>query len=555
MSLEDKLRGALERNPHLRKYLERWAAQGNPPPTFYEQLSRDLKKIKDLNVLYPIGDPLFVHVYAPKDVATGYRKYIVIEPEKPPRDVYNLVEQAFALAITKYEIPEEVEEREKLVLKVLEEVCEVVGSPVNYSKFKLKPKRKVPVYKLYFEQLKYYFVRDKVHVGVLEPFVRDPYIEDITCAGVGNMYIVHKIFGPLETNVEFKSEEELDLFVIRLSEYIGRPVSHARPIVDASLPDGSRLNLVFGKDVSRRGSNFTIRKFSKVPLSVTQLINWGTFDARIAGYLWIMLSEGNSLFICGETASGKTTTLNAISAFIKPTAKVVSIEDTPEVNLPHENWVSEVTRETGSEASSVSMFDLLKAALRQRPNYIIVGEIRGKEGNIAFQAMQTGHPVMATFHAASVERLIQRITSHPIDVPKTHIDNLNIVLIQSAVYDASGMLKRRVLSVNEIMGYDTESNTVMYLPVFTWDPVTDKFLFRGMGSSYLLENKIAVLRGIPRRELKRIYEEIDLRARFLELLIQRGVMNYFDVWKAIIKTYTLGLEHCIELLEKGEKFW
>ncbi|MCD6410175.1 MAG: type II/IV secretion system ATPase subunit, partial [Candidatus Verstraetearchaeota archaeon] len=339
------------------------------------------------------------------------------------------------------------------------------------------------------------------------------------------------------------------------SEYIGRPVSHARPIVDASLPDGSRLNLVFGKDVSRRGSNFTIRKFSKVPLSVTQLINWGTFDARIAGYLWIMLSEGNSLFICGETASGKTTTLNAISAFIKPTAKVVSIEDTPEVNLPHENWVSEVTRETGSEASSVSMFDLLKAALRQRPNYIIVGEIRGKEGNIAFQAMQTGHPVMATFHAASVERLIQRITSHPIDVPKTHIDNLNIVLIQSAVYDASGMLKRRVLSVNEIMGYDTESNTVMYLPVFTWDPVTDKFLFRGMGSSYLLENKIAVLRGIPRRELKRIYEEIDLRAKFLELLIQRGVMNYFDVWKAIIKTYTLGLERCIELLEKGEKFW
>ncbi|MEM1916867.1 MAG: type II/IV secretion system ATPase subunit, partial [Ignisphaera sp.] len=323
-----------------------------------------------------------------------------------------------------------------------------------------------------------------------------------------------------------------------------------RPIVDATLPDGSRINIVYGGDVSLHGSNFTIRKFSKIPISITQLIAWNTLDAKVAAYLWMLLNNNMSGFICGETASGKTTLLNAISAFIPPTYKVVSIEDTAEVQLPHLNWVRELTRDTGSKESSVTMFDLLRAALRQRPNYIIVGEIRGVEAAIAFQAMQTGHPVLSTFHAASVERVVQRLTGEPIKIPKSFMDNLNFVTIQSAVW-RGGIMLRRVISVNEIIGYDPEVDSIIYVPVFTWDPVRDVFVFRGKGASYLLENKIAVMRGISRINMRQIYEELNMRAQFLDLMVKKKIFNYFDVWNTIIKTYEIGLETALKRLERG----
>jgi flagellar protein FlaI len=211
----------------------------------------------------------------------------------------------------------------------------------------------------------YHVIRDKISVGTLEPFIRDPYLEDISCSGLGHIFVIHKIFGPMESSVGFKDESDLNAFLISLAEKIGKPLSSARPIVDATLPDGSRINIVFGSDVSLRGSNFTIRKVSKTPLSVTQLINWGTFDARVAAYVWMLLREGMSGFVCGETASGKTTSLTAMLVFIRPSAKIVSIEDTAEVIVPHPNWTRELTRDTGKKESSVTMFDLLRAALRQ----------------------------------------------------------------------------------------------------------------------------------------------------------------------------------------------
>ena len=260
-----------------------------------------------------------------------------------------------------------------------------------------------------------------------------------------------------------------------------------------------------------------------------------------------------SAFVSGETASGKTTTLKAICVFIDPKAKVVSIEDTPEVVLPHENWVSEVTREGEDASSKIDLFTLLKAALRQRPNYIIVGEIRGAEGNVAFQAMQTGHPVLATFHAASVEKLIQRLTGDPINVPKTYIDNLNIVIIQSAVRNpVTGRLDRRVLSVNEIVGYDPVENRFDYIEIFSWDPITDTFIYRGIGSSYLLEQKIAPRRGIPRKQIKRIYEELETRREFIELMVKLKIFNYWDVWKVIKIVNQKGIEFGLRKLRRGE---
>ena len=549
--LDPRLANHVKNHQYLLQYLAKIVEEVGMPQ-FYEtyELSYDMKKLRNVNLLYPVGEGIYIHVYMPsRGTVSGYRKYVAVEPPKPHPNLLKILELKLAEVISEGDVAEDVEERKKILLKRLESIVKLVDRSVDYSHLK-EGMGKIPVYINDYEYLKYYLIRDKIGLGFLEPFTRDPWLEDITCRGMGFVYVVHKIFGPLETSIEFKSEEELDTFVIKLAERIGKPVSHARPIVDATLPDGSRINIVYGHDVSLHGSNFTIRKFAKVPISITQLIAWNTIDARLAAYLWILLNNNMSGFICGETASGKTTTLNAIAALIPPTYKVISIEDTAEVQLPHLNWVRELTRDTGVKESSVSMFDLLRAALRQRPNYIIVGEIRGVEASIAFQAMQTGHPVLSTFHASSVERVIQRLTGDPIKIPKSFMDNLNFILIQSAVW-REGIMVRRVLSVNEIIGYDPKIDAIVYVPVFVWDPARDVFMFRGKGASYLLENKIALMKGIGRTEMRKIYDELEMRAHFLKLLTEKKMFNYYDVWNAIVKAHELGLETAIKRLERG----
>lgn len=542
-----------DRPVYLVKYLEEFKQKHGEEPLLVDRPTGDMKMWSKVNVVYPVGGGIFIHVTNLVKTAAGFNQYIVIEPPYPHPNLFKLIEEALAFKIKPEHTTETAEERKKLLLELLEEVIDVKDKPVDYNT--LKPGLlRVPVYIEDVDYIKYHLIRDKIGVGILEPFLRDPYLEDISAKGVGNIYIVHKIFGTLETNIGFKSEEELDNFIIKLGEKIGKPISRARPIVDATLPDGSRINIVYGTDVSLFGSNFTIRKVAKVPISVTQLIKWGTFNELAAAYMWIMLSEGMSAFICGETASGKTTALNALAVFIRPNNKIVTIEDTAEVTLPHKNWVRELTRDTGRPESSVTMFDLLKAALRQRPNYIIVGEIRGAEGNIAFQAIQTGHPVLSTFHAANLERLLQRLTNPPISVPKTNLDALNIAWFQSSVYDKRGMLVRRMISVYEIVGYDPRTDSIAAIPVFIWDPVKDEHRFSGRGSSYLLEEKIAVMRGISRRDIKLIYDELDLRAKYLRLLVEKNILDYYDVFKAIVKTYELGLEEAYKRLLRGELF-
>jgi flagellar protein FlaI len=369
-------------------------------------------------------------------------------------------------------------------------------------------------------------------LGILEPLIRDPYIEDISCDGVGPIFLEHKIFQSLACDFGFDDKESLNQFALWLSERSGKQATHRNPIVDTVLSDGSRLNLVYGDDVSMKGTNFTIRKFSATPLPITNLIKFGTMDATLAAYVWMLLREGSNMFICGETASGKTTTLTAATCFIKAAAKIVSIEDTPEVQLPHENWIREMTRASQRDESTVGMFELLKSALRQRPNYIIVGEIRGVEGNIAFQAMMTGHPVLSTFHSSSVQKTIQRLTGHPILVPKTHVTNLNAILIQNAIYDATGQMKRRVTSLNEIVSYNPSTDSFSFVEAFHWDPGEDKLFFRAEGNSYLLE-KIGMSRGYSARELSVIYDELRERAKFLQSLADSGLSDYREFFRRV----------------------
>ena len=426
---------------------------------------------------------------------------------------------------------ETAEERAEVLLTCLDRICSVKGG-----------RGTIQVTEKEMQGLKYLMVRDKEGLGDIEPLISDPYIEDISCSGVGSLFVEHKIFGGLKAGITFDNPEQLDRFVIMLSEKIGRPVTVRDPIVDAVLPDGSRVNIVYGGDVSKRGSNFTIRKFSTTPMSILDLIEGGTLSFEMAAYISLMLGEGMNTFVSGETASGKTTLLNAITTFINPNAKIVSIEDTPELQVPHQNWTSEVIRgSTSSGGASVTMFDLLRAALRQRPNEIIIGEIRGEEGAIAFQAMQTGHACMATFHAATVEKLIQRLTGNPINIPKTYIDNLNLVIIMSAVRLPDGRPARRVLSINEIVEYDPGSDSFGFIEVFRWNPADDTFEFPGYMNTNILEHVVSQKRSIPPHNSRQIYQELEQRDDILRKLYERDLTNFYEFHNVLSQAYREGL--------------
>jgi flagellar protein FlaI len=375
-------------------------------PKFYPTLTRKMKNMKNPNLIYPLNELIAVHICPDKEGSREF--YIPIEPVLASNfdDLVDKVELRIVTLVDTFDEPKNEEEKRDILEKCIDMVCETETNGGNngngnngngglrnlFLKFRTKNNNKLQVTPEELKAIKYLMIRDKAGLGILEPFLHDPYIEDISCSGLGNIFIEHKIFESLRSPINFNTKEDLDAFIIKLSEKIGKPVSYRSPIVDAVLPDGSRINIVFGEDISKKGSNFTIRKFSETPISVLQLIEFGTFDYVIAAYLWICLHEGMNCFIAGETASGKTTTMNAITTFLPANAKIVSIEDTPELQVPHTNWIREVTRSAlgkkEGEGAGVGMFDLLKAALRQRPNEIIIGEIRGEEGKIAFQSMQ-----------------------------------------------------------------------------------------------------------------------------------------------------------------------
>lgn len=556
--LPENLKDALSKNPHLARYLDNLVKRGLDFPEYVEQLSREMRYARRVDVIYPVGDPIFIHIKSSKP---GERPlYIVIQPTVNEK-IYKIMDLVEEMLIA--QIDENIEfntpnEHEEVLRKLLKRILKIDES-LKIGEFKIDKKsssKKIYVNSETYRSLEYQLIMDKVNLGILEPFIRDEYIEDISCDGVGPIFVEHKIFGSCESNIVFKDEYELDNFTRKLSERTGRPVTFRNPIVDASLPGGSRINIVFGKDVSMRGTNFTIRKFSDKPLSIVQIIKYGGITALGAAYLWILLENNMSMWFCGEAASGKTTLLRAVCVFINPHYKIISIEDTPEIIVPHDNWVRESTRQSEVGGSSIELFDLLKAALRQRPNYIIVGEIRGKEASVAFQAMQTGAPVLATFHAGSVEKLIQRLTGSPIEIPKTYMDILNAVVIQSAVrIPSTGKVERRVLSINEIVGYDPGDNRFDYIELFSWQPSLDTHEFRGEGSSHLLENKIAVMKGIGRRDLRRIYVDLEMRAELLSTLARLNVTNYFDVWRVVKYTYNTSVEEALERINLGEKIW
>jgi flagellar protein FlaI len=568
---------ACEENPHLLQYLRTLPLDTIGVPAYYPKVTRSLKGTKDPNLIYPVGSGVFVHVLANKEDIRDY--YIAVEPSLLDPQTENLDEVELRLAdyVEELEGVTDQAKRFDIIMGIVDKIVTITedespkpapaptqkqaeekdgqetaaGGPDargNGKKPAAKEKAKGPRGKTKISKYQYfglrYLLRRKLEgMGVLDPMILDTNIEDISCSGLGNIFVEHKIFGGLRASIGFDNNEDLDKFVIELAEGIKHPVTFREPVVDATLPDGSRINIVYGTDVSKRGSNFTIRKFSDTPLSILELISFGALNYDMAAYLSLILQEGMNVWVSGETASGKTTLMNALTTFIPPESKIVSIEDTPEVQVPHHNWIRGCTRGSAKEADSseVSMFDLLKAALRQRPNLIIVGEIRGVEGAIAFQAMQTGHATMSTFHAASVSKLIQRVTGNPINVPKTYVDNLNVVIICQQVRLANGSLGRRLTSINEIVNYDSVADSFSFIEVFNWNPVDDTFQFRGFQNSYLLENKIAPRRGLPEEKRRQIYKVLKQRADVLRRIHEQGKTNFYDLYAILSKAYREGL--------------
>ncbi|WP_292520689.1 type II/IV secretion system ATPase subunit [Methanoculleus sp.] len=571
-------RDYVKASPHLLEYLHILPVNTVGIPLFLSELKRDLKSMENPNIIYPVNETTFIHIFPDPDDVRNW--YIPIEPAflHSVKEILPVIE---AKLIDMIDALEEEPVTEKARIEVLKnfirqlvyvqqpgEVIDeslLAGGTAKDWKNRIKtfltsdigapakPKTsgrpeladgRLILSQQEYKALEYMLVRDKIEMGTLKPFLSDRYIEDITCDGVGPIFIEHKIFKGLKSVVGFRDSAELDAFVIKLAERIKRPLTYRSPIVDATLPDGSRINIVYGTEISKHGSNFTIRKVNEVPLSILQIIESGACNYMMAAYLWICLEYGMSIFVSGETASGKTTTLNALTTFLPPENKIVTIEDTPELTVPHRNWTREVAKAKGKgegEGAEVTMFDLLKSALRQRPNRILVGEIRGVEGSVAFSAMQTGHPVMSTFHAASVEKLIQRLCGDPINIPKTYVDNLNLVIIQSAVKLPQGETVRRMLSVNELVGYDPETQGFSFMATFIWDPATDTFTFTGKGSSYLLENKIATMLGIPEHRRPEIYDEVEKRAKILERLHKAGYTQFWDLFHMTTKIKKQGL--------------
>ncbi len=524
---------ALAHYPHLKKYVDDFSKK-HPMPKYYTKLEFSMKGEKNPNLIYPVGEPLFVHIYKPENEPA---KYIVIEPtmDEETKKLNDIILDRMIEIAHQLPVPDKSEEIGPVLIKLLNKLV-VIGDKSDLLKAKLA--NKILLTQEQYDIIKYYILRNRVGYSKLEPLFNDPYIEDIHCTGVGNIKLVHKIFEMLRCNIDFKDDLELNKYILETSERVERPVSDSKPVVDAVMPDGSRVNFIYGREISREGSSFTIRKFSEVPISITEIVNFHTMSPEIAAYLWLCLENGMNIFICGETASGKTTTLNASAAFIKPDDKVYTVENTAEVTMPQDTWQHLVTREAGKD-TDVTMFDLLIAALRSRPNYIIVGEIRGEEGNIAFQAMQTGHPVMSTFHAGSVHSMIQRLTGHPIDVPIAFIDNLNVVLIQQAV-SVNGRFVRRIISVSEIERYYDVENKVISRRVFNWDPYKDEHRFSGYYNSFLLEKKIAPKIGLA--DPKAIYDELALRAKIIKKMVELKIFNYYEVYKVIKTFYTEGVE-------------
>jgi flagellar protein FlaI len=481
--------------------------------------------------MYPVNEP-YAYVRITYDHATHEYMYHVLEPvlSDPEKDLLKeLKERLFeTLDINTKDISKE-DARQRL-RSTSNDIMQDFG-------IKLSPIER--------EKIHYNMYKDFLGDGLIDPIMHDKYVEDISCDGVHTpLFCFHSSYESMKSSIAYDSAEELDSFVTKLAQRSGKYISIAEPMLDASMQDGSRIQMTLGQEVTAHGSTFTIRKFKDEPITPTDLIEWHTFSPLAMAYIWLCVEAGKSAIFAGGTASGKTTALNAISLFIPPISKIVSLEDTREVKLPHPNWIPSVTRDSFDTAGrgEINMYELLRAAMRQRPEYIIVGEVRGKECQTLFQAMSTGHVTYSTIHADSVASVVHRIENPPMDVPRNMLSALDFVLIQVQAR-VGGKRIRRNKQIIEILDIDPRTNELITNEVFKWRNATDEHSYSG--KSYLLE-EIMEARGWSD---SRMHEELKRRQEVLEWMRIKKIRYYKDVSKTLI-SYHRDPELVIEKVRK-----
>ena len=454
--------------------------------------------------------------------AKGGLQYTIIEPTLSETDKKNF-EIIKKLLITELSVSlSEIKTKHSAEMKLTKKISYLI------KKYNLE----IPSKNL--SKITYYAIRDFIYLGKIEPLMRDHMVEEISCDGTNiPLYIWHREFESIPTNILFETDKELNNFARKVSYMSGKHVSMANPIVDAALPDGSRINLTLGHEITKRGSTFTIRRFRADPITIVDLIKFQTMSSDIAAYLWYVAEKNSTMLVAGGTASGKTTALNALASFIRPGQKIVTIEDTQELNLPHENWIPAVSRQnfTDGQIGEINQYDLLRAALRQRPDIIIVGETRGREAYTLFQAMATGHGGFSSIHADSVEATLTRLASSPMDIPKTLIANtLDLIYLQLKlrVKDKS---VRRVIQISEIAGLDERTGEIRTHEIFKWDPHTDTHTY---GGDSIVLNKIKERHG---ESDEQINYELSKRKLAIEWMVKNNIREHKEVSNNIREFY------------------
>jgi flagellar protein FlaI len=492
--------------------------------------------ITKVNVIYPLIEPFaFAHIKWDKE--NQELVYNVIEPELTEAERENLKRISEALI--------ELIEVELTAIKDISKAMEYLQKNVLkiIKEFGLKLSR------IAYIKLMYHIYRNFIGLNEIEPLLQDPNIEDISCDGLNTpIYVIHRKFGSIKTNIVYTEAERLREFVVKLAERCGRYISYAEPILSGTLPDGSRVSATLAGDVATKGPTFTIRKFTAKPISPIEQVELGTASTEMLAYFWYLIEHKASILIVGGVATGKTSFLNTLCMFIPSEAKIVSIEDTREIKIPHEHWIPTLARTgfgipmpTGEKYGEVTLFDLLKESFRQNPDYVIVGETRGKEAYVMFQGMSSGHPCLSTFHAGSVDTVIKRLTSPPIELPPTLLESLDVIVIMVHAKE-KGESARRIKEVVEIQSVDPKTGEVKANPVFRWNPTKDTY------EKFYESIKVKKIAEEIGGKVEDAIKEIKRREKFLESLREKGIKDFIEVTKYIKFYYKQ-----TKILKKGKR--
>ncbi len=489
-----------------------------------EEATQKIKRCKDLKKLdtsyYLLKPHAKVHLYY--DKKSKELVYELKEPQTNKKDD-EISEQLYDDLLQLIDLsPKEIESRDNLI-DFLEKKIKYL---IKEHDFKVGEKR--------FKKIMYYIYRDFVGLDKIEPLMHDDYIEDINCNGTNiNIYIKHRLFGSMRTNIKYEDTTNLKNFVIKLAQRCNKYITYTNPFLEGSLEDGSRVQGTISKELSPRGPNFSIRKFRKIPFSPTELISLNSISSEGLAYLWYLIENQASILVIGGAGAGKTTFINTLSTFIPPKAKIVSIEDTREVKLFHENWISTVSRESvgGLKIGEVDLYKLLRESFRENPDYVIVGEVRGKETYVMFQGIASGHPTLSTFHSEDLESVISRLKTPPINLPSSLIELIDCVVILTKI-EKGNKVTRRVLNVEELLSINPRTGNMDTTKTLAWDSSGKKFNY-SKDSRFL--DKLSLSQDISK---EKINKEINKRKKFLDNLVKKKVFDIEDVQKEIEKYYS-----------------